>query len=502
MGYLVLQTSDNKNFQIIDGQQRFTTISILILSVIKVLNDLVAQGDDSYSNRKRSEYLVQTYIGNIDPISLEYDNILTLNRNNDPYYKDYIVKLGDLKLRNTTNTEKLMRRAFEFYYDKVGKSFKTGPELATFIQKVVDNLFFTVITVNDEVNAFRVFETLNARGVQLSSSDLLKNYLFSLVDASSSHIDRINVLEEKWSNLTKNVKTEKLPDFIRYYWNSTHKLIRASELFKTIRKNITEETQVYSLVNDMLASSDVYMALTNSNDELWNNDDNISENIELLNIFSLKQHCSVLMSAWKYLSVEDFRKTLRAIVIVCFRYSVIGDKNPNEIERVFNEIAIRISQTRSFDVHWLQKIYVEDADFYSAFKSKTFAVSSRNTKVVRYILAKLEYAYGHTAVIDYGDDKNSIEHILPQNPSENWGLDRETADRLYVRLGNMCLLEYRKNDDSANLTYEEKKALYSSSSFTMSRSIPATYSIWNEKNINQRQGDMANKAKSIWALSF
>ena len=502
MGYLVLQTNDDKNFQIIDGQQRFTTISILILSVIKVLNDFIEKDIEAEDNKKRASYLIHTYIGNIDPISLEYDNILTLNRNNNPYYKDYIVKLGDLKLRNTTVTEKLMRKAFDFFYEKINKKCKSGQELAVFIQKVVDNLFFTVIKVNDDLNAFRVFETLNARGVQLSSSDLLKNYLFSLVDANSSHIDRINVLEEKWSNLTKNVKTEKLPDFIRYYWNSTHKLIRANELFKTIRKNITEESQVYTFVNDLLASSDVYMALTNGNDELWGGDDDICENIELLNIFSIKQHSSVLMAAWRCLKLEEFKKTLHAIVIICFRYSIIGDKNPNEIERVFNDIAIKISQTKSFDVHWFQKVYVEDAEFHSAFKSKTFTVSSRNTKVVKYILSKLEYAYGNTAVVDYCDERNSVEHILPQNPSDAWGLDKDTADRLFIRLGNLCLLEYRKNDDLGNLVYDQKKEIYKSSSFIMARNVADTFQQWNEKSINTRQSDMANKAKSIWSISF
>lgn len=160
---------------------------------------------------------MDTYIGNIDPISLEYDNVLVLNRNNDGYYKDYIVKLGELKSRNTSLTEKLMKKCFEWYEDKLKNKYGSGREYAQFVTDLVDNLFFTIITVNDDMNAFRVFETLNARGVQLSSSDLLKNYLFSLVDENSNHRGRIDTLEEKWTKLTANIKAEKLPDFIRYY---------------------------------------------------------------------------------------------------------------------------------------------------------------------------------------------------------------------------------------------------------------------------------------------
>ena len=165
MGYLVLQTTDNKTFHIIDGQQRFTTITLLILAAIKVIKTLIDADIEPEHNNTRMESLLRTYIGNVDPVSLEYDNILILNRNNDPYYKDFIVKLSELRVRNTTVTEKLMKHAFEFMYSKVKDKYSTGKELAEFVQRVTDNLFFTTIIVNDDMNAFRVFETLNARGV-------------------------------------------------------------------------------------------------------------------------------------------------------------------------------------------------------------------------------------------------------------------------------------------------------------------------------------------------
>ena len=179
MGYLVLQTKDDKHFYIIDCQQRFTTIILLILAAIKNIKRLIENGIDSDSNERRVKNLLNLYIGKEDPVTLEYDNVLELNRNNNPYFKDYIVKMGELRVRNLKATEKLMKRCFEFYDQKLKGRFSTGQDYASFIQNVVDNLYFTQIVVNDEMNAFRVFETLNARGVQLSSSDLLKNYLFS-----------------------------------------------------------------------------------------------------------------------------------------------------------------------------------------------------------------------------------------------------------------------------------------------------------------------------------
>ena len=161
MGYLVLQSSNGKDSLIIDGQQRFTTITIIILAAIKAIQKLIEKGEEVTENEQRIKTLKNTYIGNVDPVSLEYDNILVLNRNNDTYYKDYIVKLGELRLRNTSYTEKLMKKCFEWYEHKLVDRYNSGKEYAEFITYLVDNLYFTIIRVSNEMNAFKVFETLS-----------------------------------------------------------------------------------------------------------------------------------------------------------------------------------------------------------------------------------------------------------------------------------------------------------------------------------------------------
>ena len=498
MGYLVLQTSDNKEHLIIDGQQRFTTITFIILASIKAINDLIISGKEKEENEQRSKTLTGSYIGNIDPVSLEYDNYLVLNRNNDGYYKDYIVKLGELRRTKISASEKLMKRCFEWYENVLGNKFTTGKDYAEFIVKILDNLFFTVITVNDEMNAFRVFETLNARGVQLSSSDLLKNYLFSLVDNNSHHKSRIDILEEKWNKLTANMGIEKLPDFIRYYWNSKNKTVRANELFKIIRNNIKKDSEVFSLMEDLLSYSDIYTALKDKHDEYWDHDPEITEFIGLLNMFNLKQPYSLLMSADKNLNRNVFKKLLKAIIIVSFRYNIIGGKNPNDIEKIYNEAAVYISKNKDYSDSLIKKAYIEDREFKSLFSIKIFIPTPRNTKVIRYILGKLD----NTGInIDVNDDNNSIEHILPQSPDDSWGIDSEKTDRLFTRLGNMCLLEKKINKSADNKDFSFKKIIYMNSAFESCRNI-CEYEQWNEDSIGKRQSQMADRAKSIWKLNF
>ena len=499
MGYLVLQTDDDKNYLIIDGQQRFTTVTILILAAIKCIKDFVERGIDVEDNQQRIDSLVHNYIGKKDSVTLVYDNVLVLNRNNDGYFRDYIVKLGDLRVRNLKNSEKLMKRCFEFFEQKLTGKYSSGKEYARYIQTVVDHLYFTQIVVNDEMNAFRVFETLNARGVQLSSSDLLKNYLFSLVDNTSTHSSRIDVLEEKWAKLTDNIRTEKLPEFLRYYWNAGHKSIRANALFKTIRKEITTDKDVFVLVDDLYRYSDVYMALTDCNDELWQNDAEIKQCVGLLNVFRLKQPFSVLMAAKLNLSDAEFKKLFKTIIKICFRYNVICDRNPNDQEGPFNVLAMLITKEKRVNFQLLSPIIVDDKVFENSFSDKAFPYNSRNAKIVRYILATIEKHNGSSQTVNFNDDDATIEHILPQNADESWDMDEEKQLQLVFRLGNTCLLEKKLNIGLKNGSFEGKRKAYALSSYIDAQMI-AGYNEWNENKIVNRQIKMAHAAVNIWRI--
>lgn len=500
MGYLVLQTQNDKDFQIIDGQQRFTTITLLILSALRCIKSLISQGVDIENNELRIQNIMSLYIGKVDPVSLSYDNILVLNRNNEAFFSDYIVPMEVLPLRGLTTTEKLMKKCSEYFEKRISIEFKTGVECATFIQKVVEKLYFTLISVTDELNAFKVFETLNARGVQLSSSDLLKNYLFSLVDDAKKHSSHISLLEARWAKLTDNIKSERLPEFLRYYWNSKHKSIRSNEVFKTIRSEITTDSQVFVIVNEMLHYSDIYMALLDPQDETWS-DAELKYLIEQLNLFRLKQPISALMAAKVFLLDEEFKKLLRRIINICFRYNVICDKNPNDQDIPFNQLAISITETHKIDWRILDKITVSDIEFEKSFETKSIPYNSRNAKVIRYILGKIEKVSGASYEIDPFDEEASIEHILPQHFDNNWAVNEDNAERFVYRLGNCCLLERTFNRELENKSYLEKTVVYQKSRFLMTRELNSCFPDWDEKAIERRQKQMASLAKGIWRIS-
>lgn len=499
MGYLVLQNQDGKVYQIIDGQQRFTTITLLVLSVVKRIKEL---GNSDEKEKLRVQSLMDTYVGSLDSVTLEYNNKLVLNRNNNDYYKDYIVKLGRLRVGSMTATQKLMRGCFEFFDKKLKEgefADYDGQQFAEFITYIVDHLYFTRINVSDEMNAFRVFETLNARGVQLSSADLLKNYLFSLVDQSEPHASRLDILEAKWTKLTNTIKTEKLPEFIRYYWNISHKSIRSKDVFKAIRTGVTDENGVFKIMDEMVSYADIYAALHDPQSGMWENAE-VKSLIGLLKLFSFKQPYSTLMVAYEKLEDEDFLKLLRNIIYICFRYNVICDKNPNDQEAPFNDLAMTINETGQAKLAILSRIIVDDEQFKNAFATCSFPDNGSNLKKVRYILGKIEKFKGGVGDVSFDRENSSIEHILPQNYFEKWDIDNDEATRVVNRLGNMCLLDRVENSKLGNQTYLEKKDIYLKSEYKTTKAIGEHFNDWSEEMVDTRQKRMSDVAVSIWKI--
>ena len=500
MGYLVLQTSDNKNFFIIDGQQRLTTLSMLILTVLKCLDDLVGNNVDSVDNIKRKENLQNSYIGYVNPVTLIANNKLKLNRNSDDYYKQYLVLLRELPLRNTNASEKHMRECFIWYYDKVKKEFKTGEALAAFVDSTVDKLFFTVIEVTDQINAFKVFETLNARGVQLSSSDLLKNHLFSVVDETKPHISEIEELENIWSRIVGKLGEQKFEDYLRYYWNSYNRTVGKKHLFKVIKSDITTKEAVFELVRNLQDTADLYLAIQDPDDEFWKSSPEIRESLRELRLFQIKQTNSLLLSAYKNLDLSFFGKLAKACAIISFRYNIIGGLNPNAQEDVYNSMALKLHSWKKLDLSDFQSIYVSDSSFENYFPIKSFKNTSRNHKIVKYILSKIE-RYKLSNEISYDSDLFTVGHILPESADESWGeFSHEELNRSLYRLGNLCLLEQKCNREASSMKFVDKSNLYQKSNSKLTNEIAENYHTWSEAKVSDRQRELAKDAKSIWKL--
>ena len=119
MGYLVLQSTDNRAFEVIDGQQRITTLSLLMLAAVAHLRDLAGSDSPLDPENRRAEQLRSSYIGFLDPVSLVSRSKLELGRHNDRFYQDFLVPLEPLPIRGLNASERLLRQAFLWLLVKV-----------------------------------------------------------------------------------------------------------------------------------------------------------------------------------------------------------------------------------------------------------------------------------------------------------------------------------------------------------------------------------------------
>ncbi len=507
MGYLVLQSEDERTFDIIDGQQRMTTLSLLVLAVLSNLRRLVDGAVEAADNRRRSDELRKTYIGFLDPVTLIATSKLTLNRHNDQYYQTYLVPLETPPKRNLKASEHLLRKSFEWFEERVKERFgqaRSGQELAKFVDTVSDRLFFTVISVADELNAFKVFETLNARGVRLSSTDLLKNHLFSVVHGAGGHELELRTLEDRWEAIVGKLGGESVPDFLRVFWNSQNPLTRHADLFKAIRGSVRDKAGVFALLRDLDRDADIYAALSDADDAMWTADQR--KHVAELAMYNVRQPYSLLLAARRALAEAEFTRVLRACAIASFRYNVIGNLATNEQERVYNGVAQKIARKElaaTADIlRALRPVYPSDEQFRSAFTEKQVrTTTARNRQVVRYILFEIERQASNRA-FDYASDKYTIEHVLPEHPGDNWtGFTDEQIDRGVFRIGNMTPLAAGPNQDAGNVPYAEKKPLYEGSEFVITRRIATENDDWTAERIAARQRWLATQATAIWRVA-
>jgi uncharacterized protein with ParB-like and HNH nuclease domain len=505
MGAVVLQKIREKEFLVIDGQQRFTTLSLLALATIKKIKDLIDSGIDAENNTERISELRRGFLGQKDPASLHYSSKLFLNENNDPFYQRNLLQIIPPQNERTLNdSDKLLWQAFSFFYHKIGELLPkaTGQELATFLSKSIgDNTMFIKIEVEDELSAYTLFKTLNYRGVDLTVTDLLKNYLFSLITPAD-----LRIAKNIWNTIATGIGIDIFPIFLRHFWISRKPIVRQEQLFKVIRAEVKSNQQVFDLLNDLEKYSEIYLALQDPYHKIWQGNRERIKRIREMKLFGVKQQLPLLMIAHEKLHDQEFDKVLKVISIISFRYNVIGGRQANRMEELYNNVSQKIFNstitTAQGVFNEIKELYISDADFKNDFSTIQLYSYGRSKKLARYILFELENNFMQGGDRDFEFDPGTIEHILPENAGEDWYPDFTTniqPDYAY-RLGNYALLEDNLNKECQNLPFDLKKPVYQKSQYEMTKAI--NYNNWNPTILDIRQNDLAKKATSIWRVSY
>lgn len=509
MGYLVFQSDNEKVFSVIDGQQRLTTVSLIIISSLYILNELIAKDIDKENNEKRLKQFRNNFIGFTDSVSLATKAKLTLNRNNDDFYRNFICPLQSLPLRGLTKSQRNLAEAVKYFKGRITETIEIedGASLAQFVENLLDKLLFTTISVSSDLNAYRVFETLNARGVQLSVPDLLKNYLFSLIDGQQKIDDlELKRLEDQWDFIVKQLGTIDFTKYVTAHWNSYHPTSSRGQLFKRIKAEIHDREGAFTYLKSMQESVGIYAALHNADDEFWISEEyrNARQSVRLLNLFNIKQPFSMLISAYKNLTSDRFCRLLKSIETVSVRYNIIGSRQANIQDKIYNNIAIKVHNGELSNINSinnaLKNSYPNDEDFKEDFRVKSMR-TLQSPKKARYLLSEIEVAIDPNSAID--SSSLTLEHILPENPDGEWidSFGKDDYNEHIDRLGNMTLVSKKLNQELSRKNFNEKKKTLKVSKQKITEKIQE-YETWNSETVNDRQNWMATYAVQKWKIQF
>ena len=506
LGTIVLNRAASEELEVIDGQQRLASLTMLLAAIRNHLTPLAAHSHEASAASNN----LNGYINRTDLRGRPLDPVLTLG----PYDKESFNRYVQLRPGEPSHLaldaslpqsrpgrprHNKIREAFRQITSAIGELIKgCGPDeqierLASLADFVLHRLTHITITVADDVDAFTLFETVNYRGLDLSTADLLKNHLFGLVSHSGSTQDQIGELNTQWESIMATLEGQEITRFLRYYWLSRFSHITAKDLYGQIKQwlRVEQVTPIDFLVelNDQAVMFD---SLVNPKDA-----DPCALELRDLRDMRMTQGLPLLMAAKEECDDSAFKRFVNLVESLAIRNTLVGKRNPNELERNFGTWARRLRTDKNLSLIYdeASNLCVSDDEFMEGFQE----LSDLSIPQARYILRKIEWSGNQeTQLASTGVE---VEHILPQSVDPSWktyfGESEEDLGDARQRLGNLTLLDGKLNKSAAAKLFDEKKDRYRSSNISMTRDL-ADLPGWSYQTIVDRQKNFAEKAKSIW----
>jgi len=486
------QVSTLPKLLVIDGQQRLTTLALLISALCEYLKD-----NDSESDLNPKKLISYYLLNNNEEGEDKYKLVLTRKD------KTTLFKIMD-NLELTNEDSLRIKENYAFFKEEI-----TKVDLTTVHQGISKLIIIDVSLDREKDNPQLIFESLNSTGLELTQSDLVRNYILMGLEKKEQE----EIYTNYWHPLEKLFDSKEKPKlsdwFIRDYL--TIKLNR----IPTVNK-IYEEFKMYSLnhnikelVTEMYQFSRYYVnfALEKEHDKnLKNAFVNINElKVDVAYPFILKVYDDYMS---KIITKDEFIDILKLIESYVFRRAICGVPT-NSLNKTFSTLYKKVDKDNYFEsikaTIVLQDSYKripDDKEFKNELQVKdVYHFRNRN-----YILKKLENN-DRKEFVDI--ETYTIEHVLPQNTklSKQWKQDlgdnwKEIQKTYLHTIGNLTLTGY--NSELSDKSFETKRDMkggFNDSPIRINRSL-AKLKVWNEIEIKKRAEEIINLAINVWRYPF
>ena len=503
---LLYQTEGSNKMEIVDGQQRMTTLFLLLFSILKSLSN---------TDKTKAIERINSLLFIIDPNDLSDDVTSSEPRletgKRDKYLFKAIIRNEDYSAYKDgrRRSHKNLNDTLEFFNQRVQEVIKEQGlnGLTKFAEKVIKSEFI-VMTAEKYSDKLLLFKTINARGLELTQGDLIKNELCH--DLGAYDIDEaIDNWDEIRSRIEKNGGN--LDVFLFHYLNSIDGCQDLRQLLdkkrgveKWDKKNYPPAPEKYvfdlygeliikigpqKFLEDLLNASNSYSIFINpSNDKV---------SLNSLKAMGVNNCFPLLLTAIRKLNNENFDRISKAIDSLTFRHSILR-KDPKELERFYYQLSETITLDSEVD-SIISKIK-EHPNFKEEDKFKAeFIIASPKAAVSKMILDRI--VRKHSESIDWTNKDVHIEHIMPQKPMGEWDNLFDSDEFEYKdylnRLGNLTILQDKKNIRARNKDFKDKKEFYKESRLTITKSL-VEYNKWDYSEILKRQEYLYEQSKDIW----
>lgn len=514
IGSMVVFKQNKQAYGVVDGQQRLTTLTIFICCIRDALHSLgeidLALGLHQFVERKNSSYK---------------DEYVLKTETSFPYFQENIQKLGapDFDARELSE-EKTLKRAHATLTGKINSiinAIETDasiPAAKKHVAKVsklealrdsVFNLKIIFVTLENEDDAYLIFETLNTRGKDLSVTDLSKNH-FSKNLKKKSDVDSTRILWDKILDTVHNTAADiSTDDFFYHFWASRYESVPLKKLFPAMKKAVTSanaKSKLDEMVNDVV----LYRAIHEPK-YLWKSSEKpVADSLQALQLFKLSQPTPAVLSlvrAYKdgIIKPHTLLRALSSIESFHFAFTAItSSRSSGGISGMYSSFAKKLHGADNSNAAGIEISALIDKlkdrrpdldEFKVGFRQIGFTNDSpKQKRLVQYILRKFVLHYKYLTVGDL--DSLTIEHLAPQSKigSNNW------TEETVGQLGNLLLLDAKFNSHIGDSEFKEKLHKIELAGYSIPEYVKAS-SDWRPSDVMTHTDMMADVAyNNIWKI--
>jgi uncharacterized protein with ParB-like and HNH nuclease domain len=478
-------------YLIIDGQQRLTTVSLLLCALRDCL-------DPNSASRIQEVYLTNRFREPEDTLKF-----VPTQADRDVYRTIALDRQVPPKSQDVR-----MAAAYHFFKDKLTKitDLNDDPiDPAKVLITLEQSLQVVMINLSDDDDPYLIFESLNFKGEPLTQADLVRNYLLMRFRHSiSAGGEQQRVYSRYWIPIERKLQSN-LPEFLRHYMMKDGDDIKKGGIYAAIKKKLKDMNSTEALeaeAESMRRFGDFYSKLLLPAQEETVSIRDCLENIKELKVTTSYPLLLRLFDARQaeHLSDADLEKCLGLIESFVVRRAVCGVPTKS-----LNKLFIQWSKNfpNTDHVQWLHRSlsagsgnsrFPKDTEFATAFMTQP----QYGRASTHFILGCLEKSFQHKETVDLSTA--TIEHILPQTLTQEWkdvlGSEVEKVHATLVdTFGNLTLTSY--NSELSNRSFLDKKSRLENTHIELNRWI-IQKSSWGAPEIEERAKSLLEIANKIW----